>query len=68
MNKSIALNVLCTHSDEKISHFYKSESNKIRESKVILLMISNNEKQHYLAVKRLNGLFKNRRVIVENVV
>ena len=29
-NKSVALNVLHTHSDEKISHFYKSEFNKTR--------------------------------------
>ena len=30
---------------------------KKREKQVILLIISDNEKQHYLAVKRLNGLF-----------
>ena len=61
-NKSIALNVLHAHSNEKISHFYKSEFKKTREKQVILLMINDNEsnsleKQHYLAVKRLNGLF-----------
>ena len=31
MNKSIALNVLHTQSDEKISHFFKTEFNKTRE-------------------------------------
>ena len=56
-NKSISLNVLHTHSDEKISHFYKCEFNKTREKQVILLVINDNKKQHYLAVKRLNGLF-----------
>ena len=40
--KSIALNVLHTHSDEKVSHSYKSEFKKIRE-KQVLLMINNNE-------------------------
>ena len=45
-----------------------SDFNKTREKEVILLMINDNEKQHYLAVKRLNGLFKKRQVIVENVV
>ena len=56
-NKSIALPV----NEQKISHLYKSEFNKIREKQVILLMITDDnfpEKQHYLAVKRLNGLFK----------
>ena len=45
---------------KKISHLYKSEHNKTRENKAILLMISSNEKQHphYLAVKNLNALLK----------
>ena len=57
-NKSIALNILQVNNKKKISHFYKSEFNKTREKQVILLVINDNEKQHYLAVKRLNGLFK----------
>ena len=62
-NKSIALNVLHTHSDGKISYLYKSEFNKTREKNVILLMVTDGEcnstqKQHYLAVKKLNALFK----------
>ena len=41
----------------------KSEFNKTREKQVILLMINDTEcnfleKQHYLAVKKLNGLFQ----------
>ena len=56
-NKSIALNILQVN-EQKISHFYKSEFNKTRENKVIVLMINDNEKQHYLAVKKLNGLLK----------
>ena len=54
-NQSIALNI------------FKSEYNKSRENKVILLMINDNEKQHYLAVKKLNALLKKRLVIEENV-
>ena len=57
-NKSIALNILQFNDEEKINHLYKSEHNKTREKRVILLMITDNNKQHYLAVKRLNGLLK----------
>ena len=66
-NKSIALNILQVN-EQKISHFYKSEFNKTREKQVILLMINDDEKQHCLAVKKLNALLKKRQVIVENVV
>ena len=55
-NKSIALNILQVN-EQKISHLCKSEFNKTRKKQVILLVINDNEKQHYLAVKRLNGLF-----------
>ena len=54
-NKSIALNILQVN-EQKISHFYKSDFNEIREKRVLILMISDNEKQHYLAVNKLNGL------------
>ena len=57
-NESIALNVLNTEKQQKRSHLYKSEFNKTREKRVILLMTNDNEKQHYLAVKKLGGLFK----------
>ena len=50
-NKSIALNVL-QEEEKKISHFDKSEFNKTREKQVILLIILDNEKQHYVAVKK----------------
>ena len=58
-NKLIALNILQI-TEEKISHLYKSEHNKTRENKAMLLIISSNEKQHphYLAVKKLNALLK----------
>ena len=65
-NKSIALNILQIN-EQEISHHYKSEFNKTREKQAILLMITDDEcealsqKQHYLAVKRLNELLKNGR-------
>ena len=43
---------------EKIRHAYKSKCNLTRENQVILLMIADGEKWHYLAVKRLSALFR----------
>ena len=51
-NESIALNVLyVSHNTEDIKHFYKSKFNFTREHEVILLMITDGQKWHYLAVK-----------------
>ena len=55
-NKSIALYILQVNK-QKISPLYKSEFNKTREKQVILLVINDNEKQDYLAVKKLNVFF-----------
>ena len=52
-NKSIALNVL-QEVDKQISHFYNSEFNKTKENKAILLILTDDQKQHYAAVKILN--------------
>ena len=60
MNKSIALNILQFNNEQKINHYYKSEHNTTRENKVILLILKDNEKEHYLAVKKLNALLKKR--------
>ena len=58
-NKSIALNILFVpHNNEKIRHAYKSKYNLTRENQVILLMITDGEKLHYLAVKRFSALFR----------
>ena len=46
------------HNTEKIRHAYKSKHNLIHENQVILLMITDGEKWHYLAVKRLSALFR----------
>ena len=58
-NKSTALNILyLPHNTEKIKHAYKSKYNLTRENQVILLMITNGKKWHYLAVKGLSALFR----------
>ena len=58
-NKSIALNVLYVPEGEKtIRHAYKSKYNLTHENQVILLMINNGEKWHYLTVKSLSALLK----------
>ena len=56
-NKSIALNILyMPHNTEKIRHAYKSKYNLICENQVIVLMITDGEKWHYLTVKSLHYL------------
>ena len=64
-NESIALNILYVpHKTRKICLAYKSKHNLTRENQVILLMITDGEKWHYLAVKSLpallNGIISNR--------
>ena len=56
-NESIALNILYVpHKTRKICLAYKSKYNFTRENQVILLMITDGKKWHYLAVKRLSAL------------
>ena len=58
-NKSIALNILrIPHNTEKISHVYKSGFNKTREKQVILLILSDDQRKQYTAVKNLNSLLR----------
>ena len=55
--KSIALNILYVpHNTEAIRHGYKSKYNLTRENQVILLMITDGKKWHYLALKILSTL------------
>ena len=42
----------------KKCHAYRSKYNSTRENQVMLLMITDSKKWHYLAVKRLPALFK----------
>ena len=58
-NKSIALNILYVpHNTEKIIHAYKSKHNLNGKIQVILLMITDCKKWHYLAMKNLSALLK----------
>ena len=60
-NKSSALNVLYFQSDTgKIRHVYKSEFNKTREKQSISLISTDDKKQHYVAVKVLNSLLRDK--------
>ena len=58
-NKSVALNVLhVPHNTKRIRHAYKSKYNLSREDQVILLMITDGKKWHYLAVKSVSALLR----------
>ena len=51
-NKEIALNILYVpHNTKTINLAYKSKYNRKRENQVVLLMITNGEKWHYIALK-----------------
>ena len=55
-NKTIALNILSIqHNKETINLEYKSKYNRKRENQVILLIITNGEKQHYIALKSVGA-------------
>ena len=54
-NNAIALNILYVpHNTKKINIAYKSKNNLIQEKQIILLMISDGQKWHYLVVKNLS--------------
>ena len=59
LNNEIALNILYVpHNTKKINIAYKSKHDLTREKQIILLMITNGEKWHYLVVKNLSGLLR----------
>ena len=59
LNNEIALNILYVpHNTKKINIAYKSKHNLTLEKQIILLMITNGEKWHYLVVKNLSGLLR----------
>ena len=58
-NKKIALNILFVPCNtEEIRITYKSKYNHKRENREILLIITNGEKWHYLAIKSLLALLR----------
>ena len=46
------------HNTKEIRHAYKSKYNLNCENQVILLIITDGKKWHYLAVKSLSALFR----------
>ena len=59
LNNEIALNILCVpHNTRKIHVGYISKHNLTRKNQIILLMITDGEKWHYLMVKNLSGLLR----------
>ena len=58
-NETIALNVLyIPHNAKTISVAYRSEYSNKRNKQVILLIITNDKKPHYLAVTDISVLFQ----------
>ena len=58
-NKTIALKILfIPHNTEIISVAYRSEYNHKRKKQIILLMITDGKKQHYLTVTNLSALLQ----------
>ena len=59
LNNEVALNILYVpHNTRKIKVTYKSKHDLICDKQVILLMITDCEKWHYLVVKSLPGLLR----------
>ena len=58
-NKSVVLNTLfASYNTEEIALAYISKYNPKSKNQVVLLMITDGEKSHYLAVKSLSALLK----------
>ena len=59
LNNKVALNIFyIPHNTKKIQFPYRSKYNLTYDKQIILLMITDGEKWHYLVVKNLSGLFK----------
>ena len=58
-NNEVALNILYVpYNTKKINITYKSKNNLTHERQIILLMIIDGQKWHYLVVKTLSGLLR----------
>ena len=58
-NKTIALNILYVpYNTENVRPVYISKYNNERDKQVILLMITDNKRWHYLAVKSISELLR----------
>ena len=58
-NNEVALNILCVpYNTKNVNIAYKSKNNLTQEKQIILLMISDGQKWHYLVVKNLSRLLR----------
>ena len=58
-NNEVALNILYVpYNTKQINIAYKSKNNLTQEKQIVLLMISDGQKWHYLVVKNLSGLLR----------
>ena len=58
-NKNVALNILCIpYNTKKVEIAHKSKYNVVRNNQIILLMITDGEKWHYIVVKSLSKLLR----------
>ena len=58
-NKSVAFNILhAPYNTEKIRHVFKSKYNKECENQLTLLIITDDKKWNYLALKGLSALLR----------
>ena len=58
-NNEVALNILyLPYNTRKLNIAYESKNNLTQEKQIILLMISDGQKWHYLVVKNLSGLLR----------
>ena len=58
-NNEVTLNILYVpYNTKKINIAYKSKNNLTQEKQIILLMISDGQKWHYLVVRNLSGLLR----------
>ena len=59
LNNKVALNILyMPHNTKNIQLAYRSKYNLTYDKQIVLLMITDGEKWHYLVVRNLSGLFK----------
>ena len=58
-NKNVALNILyIPYNTKKVEIAYKSKYSLVRDNQIILLMITDGEKWHYIVVKSLSKLLR----------
>ena len=68
LNNDIALNILyIPHNTKKIQLAYRSKNNLTCDKQVILSIITDGEKWHYLTVKNLPGLLKGINLLMKKI-